>query len=64
MFISSLSKAMSGQTPPDPIDWYAWEYKWTQGHELFATEPQGSLYEVVSSIINTISEFGIADYNE
>ncbi|WP_042131612.1 alpha-N-acetylglucosaminidase [Paenibacillus sp. FSL R5-0345] len=64
MFISSLSKAMSGQTPPEPIDWYAWEYKWTQGHELFATEPQGSLYEVVSSIINTISEFGIADYNE
>ncbi|MEC0093344.1 alpha-N-acetylglucosaminidase [Paenibacillus macquariensis] len=58
MFIQSLKDAISKQSTPVPIDWYAWEYEWTQGHELYAIEPQGSLYEAVSRILNTYAEFG------
>ncbi|OAB45758.1 alpha-N-acetylglucosaminidase [Paenibacillus antarcticus] len=58
MFIESLKDAISEQSVPEPMDWYAWEYEWTQGHELYAIEPHGSLYEAVSMILNTYSEFG------
>lgn len=51
MYIHTLKEALDTGSEPAEIDWYAWEYAWTQDRSFIPNEPQGDLCAILSDIV-------------
>lgn len=55
MYFDYLGQKLQGKNPK-PIDFFAWEEKWTKKHNLFATQPQEDTMVVVKAIYDTLKK--------
>ncbi|GIP31644.1 alpha-N-acetylglucosaminidase [Paenibacillus sp. J2TS4] len=57
LFIAALDRSLTTGEPPEPIDWYAWEYNWTIETKPYPTEPSGDIRSIVGQMIEKLSSF-------
>ncbi|WP_053374983.1 alpha-N-acetylglucosaminidase [Paenibacillus sp. FJAT-27812] len=51
MYIESLKHEINDNKEIEPIDWYEWEYQWTQSTHTFHVISTGNLDEIMNEII-------------
>ncbi|MBO0991959.1 alpha-N-acetylglucosaminidase [Bacillus sp. SD088] len=52
--IDALRTSLETGEPLENIDWFEWEYAWTQKNNEFPIEPEGDIHEIVGGIIQEV----------
>jgi alpha-N-acetylglucosaminidase len=55
LFFQSLLRSLDAQSPPKPIDWYAFGDKWNRSQTTYNPNPTGSSYAAAIAIANDLN---------
>ncbi len=55
LFFQSLQASMETQTPPKPIDWFAFGDRWNRSQTTFNPNPTGNPYTAATAIANDLN---------